>query len=301
MADNFDNVIDHLITNEGGYVNDPMDTGGRTIYGVTWRAWIAHLQKYAEHKYYLSHHWVNFHSTGETGFAFFDVKKFGVSDFKALSPNDVKFFYKKEYWQMARCDLLPAGVDYYVFDFAVNSGVSRAAKFLQRIVGTKDDGIVGQLTIAATNDYCRVNGTKRLLKELDRQRKEFLAKIWNAPRFLKGWKNRLTKVMAKCYELVDDVYLDTTKPLSESKTIKAASNEAKVATAMIAVGAVAPPENSAIDLAKTVTTNIEVVNTMTRVIHGFYEYGWTIPCVIMIGFAGYYAFNRYKDWFRGKE
>jgi lysozyme family protein len=48
------------------------------------------------------------------------------------------------------CDELPSGVDYAVFDYGVNSGISRAAKVLQRLVGTDVDGEIGPNTIAAT-------------------------------------------------------------------------------------------------------------------------------------------------------
>jgi lysozyme family protein len=53
------------------------------------------------------------------------------------------------YWNALACDQLPAGVDYCVFDYGVNSGNSRAAVALQQFVGTTVDGEIGPLTIAA--------------------------------------------------------------------------------------------------------------------------------------------------------
>ena len=52
---------------------------------------------------------------------------------RGLTPDKVKPFYKAMYWDKIRGDDLPAGIDYAAFDFAVNSGVSRAVKMLQQI------------------------------------------------------------------------------------------------------------------------------------------------------------------------
>ena len=62
----------------------------------------------------------------------------------------VEAIYRQNYWNALRCDDLPAGVDYAVFDYGVNSGIGRAAKVLQRLVATAVDGEVGPDTIAAT-------------------------------------------------------------------------------------------------------------------------------------------------------
>ena len=51
---------------------------------------------------------------------------------KALTKDAVKPFYKTQYWDKVQADLLPKGVDYLAFDFAVNAGVGQCAKFLQR-------------------------------------------------------------------------------------------------------------------------------------------------------------------------
>lgn len=303
MADNFYKVKDHLIINEGGYVNHPMDPGGRTIYGVTWRNWIAHLKRYGKHEHYISERWQSFISPDAHGEPYFNVELFKVDDFKALQPSDVNFFYFKEYWEPSRAQDLPDGIDYYVFDFAVNSGVRQAVKILQRIVGSVDDGIIGENTLAAVNGYVERNGPKRLLKELDRSRREFLSRLKNAPYFLKGWNNRLNKVMAKCYELIGEVHIVTAKPLDKSKTIKAAKNQAKFMTAGGVVGGLgaAAGEQGVMNATEALVGKLETVSALTRVIHGLFAYGWWVIILGGLVFSAYFAWNRYGDHFLGKD
>jgi lysozyme family protein len=111
MNTNFDKSLVELLKHEGGYVNHPSDPGGRTNHGVTqdvWEDWIDHAVNEAE--------------------------------MKALTPNKVAPLYREMYWDRVKGDKLPSGVDYCVFDAAVNSGVSRAAKWLQTTVGAVADG-----------------------------------------------------------------------------------------------------------------------------------------------------------------
>ena len=67
-----------------------------------------------------------------------------------LAPQkEIEAIYRQKYWDALRCDELPAGVDYAVFDYGVNSGIRRAAKVLQRLIGVDVDGEIGPNTIAA--------------------------------------------------------------------------------------------------------------------------------------------------------
>ena len=47
-----------------------------------------------------------------------------VGDVKALTKAEAGQIYRKNYWDVIKGDQLPPGVDYAVFDFAVNSGFS---------------------------------------------------------------------------------------------------------------------------------------------------------------------------------
>jgi lysozyme family protein len=66
-----------------------------------------------------------------------------------LTPTIVEPLYKSEFWDAVNGDALPSGVDYAAFDFAVNSGVGKAARVLQYIAGVSMDGAIGPETLAA--------------------------------------------------------------------------------------------------------------------------------------------------------
>ena len=116
----FDACIKVILASEGGFVDDPTDPGGATNLGIT----IATLS--AER---------GDHCT--------------VADVKALGVPEATRIYLASYWNPAHCGELPGGLDLMVFDAAVNSGVSRAIRLLQRAVGVDDDGAFGGHTKAA--------------------------------------------------------------------------------------------------------------------------------------------------------
>lgn len=161
----YDESLDELLKSEGGYSNHPSDPGGPTNYGIT----IADVKRFVKPD-----------ATAE------DVKNLSLTTAKAI--------YKAKYWDVVRGDDLPPGVDYSVFDFGVNSGVSRSAKYLQRIVGVKDDGVIGDKTVAAVNDYVSKHSAKKLEDTLNEQRLIFLKhlKTWSV--FGGGWGTRVEKV-----------------------------------------------------------------------------------------------------------
>src|SRR4029079_1162976 len=91
------------------------------------------------------------------GITIFDYRKYvkadaGADDARAMKLDQAKAIYRAKYGDALRCDDLPAGLDYAVFDYGVNSGVSRAAKVLQRLSGAADDGVIGPVTLAAARD-----------------------------------------------------------------------------------------------------------------------------------------------------
>lgn len=161
MKDNFDRAFAKLLTHEGGYVAHPADPGGRTNLGVTQRVW---------------EEWIG-HAVDEKAM-------------RGLTPDRVKPLYKRKYWDKICGDELPAGVDYCVFDAAVNSGPGRAIKWLQQAVGVAQDGALGPKTLAAVK---AVDPTA-LIKDYSEARLAFLMSLptWNV--FKGGWGRRVAEV-----------------------------------------------------------------------------------------------------------
>ena len=163
MKENFDECLALLIApdREGGFVNHPKDPGGMTNMGVTKQAW---------------EEWVGRSSTEK--------------EMRSLKPANIYSFYKRKYWDKVNGDLLPAKVDYAVFDFAVNSGPGRAAKVLQRILGVKQDGDIGPVTLekAASVD------SKKLVEDYNAERLLFLKSLPTWPDFGNGWERRVSEV-----------------------------------------------------------------------------------------------------------
>ena len=118
MSDNFNLCLGLLLQHEGGFVNDSRDNGGMTNLGVTIRTW---------------EEWVG-HPVSE-------------KEMRNLTPLMVGPLYKRKYWD-GLCDDLVSGLDYAVFDVAVNSGRGRAIKLLQSCVGATTDGGYGSITSA---------------------------------------------------------------------------------------------------------------------------------------------------------
>ena len=161
MKENFDAALKALLKHEGGYVNHPADPGGMTNLGVTKRVW---------------EEWVGHEVDEQT--------------MRGLTPDAVAPLYRKRYWDAVRGDDLPAGVDLAVFDCAVNSGVGRASKFLQQVVGVADDGKIGPGTIQAVNS----KDPKELVEAFCDKRQAFLEALPTFATFGKGWSRRVAEV-----------------------------------------------------------------------------------------------------------
>lgn len=169
MQSNFARALANVLVHEGGFVNHPKDPGGATNKGIT----IATFRK-----------WVRRDGT--------------VDDLKNISAADVAKVYRKHYWDKVRGDDLPSGVDYAVFDYAVNSGPGRAAKALQTVVGAKLDGVIGTETIGKATAYNPAVVVNRLCDE----RLAFLKRLSTWPTFGKGWSSRVAGVREDAVHMI---------------------------------------------------------------------------------------------------
>ena len=161
MKENFNAALDAVLRHEGGFVNHPSDPGGMTNLGCTkgvWEEWVGHPVTEAA--------------------------------MKALKPADVAPLYRKKYWDKVRGDELPAGVDYAVFDAAINSGPGRAVKWLQATVGAVVDGDFGPATLRAV----KAHPAKDLVDDFNSRRLYFLHDLPTWPTFGKGWARRVSEV-----------------------------------------------------------------------------------------------------------
>ena len=122
MQNNFDSALAHVLRFEGGYSDHPSDPGGATNRGIT----KAVLES-------------------------FRGRPVTKAEVRALARDEAADIYRRNYWFAAACDRLPDGLDLAVFDCAVNQGVGRAARYLQKAAGVTADGRVGPKTLAAVN------------------------------------------------------------------------------------------------------------------------------------------------------
>ena len=108
----FTQAFDRLISNEGGYSNDPADPGGETNWGISKRS-------------------------------------YPNVDIKDLTREGAKAIYLQDFWQRGHMDEYDPAIAFQVFDAAVNHGIETAVRLLQRAAGVADDGHIGPVTIAA--------------------------------------------------------------------------------------------------------------------------------------------------------
>lgn len=109
---------------------------------------------------------------------------------RKLTPQMVKPLYKRKYWDAVHGDELPLGVDYCVFDAAVNSGPGRAIKWLQASVGSIQDGDIGPKTLLAINS----SDDKQTIIQISTMRLKFLQSLATWKTFGNGWERRINEV-----------------------------------------------------------------------------------------------------------
>ena len=116
---------------------------------------------------------------------------------KNIKIGDVRIIYKENYWDKIKGDDLPSGVDFCVFDWAVNSGVSRASKALQKIIGAKADGVIGPNTLKAVESA----DSEVIIQQLTEAREDFYKRLSTFDTFGKGWLSRNEKTAMLSLEL----------------------------------------------------------------------------------------------------
>jgi lysozyme family protein len=162
----FDLALKFTLFSEGGYSDNPADSGGPTNYGITQGTWDAYCA-----------------SKGNPSSP--------VSGIKLLTATAI---YDANYWDAAHCGAIPEKMGIALFDWAVNHGVYGAVFTLQAALSVAADGNIGPITIKAANT-CPLEPT--LLKFLDLRREWYKQDVLNIPsqiEFLDGWMNRVNNL-----------------------------------------------------------------------------------------------------------
>lgn len=153
----FDAAIGEVLKNEGGYVNDPADAGGETNHGISKRSYPG-------------------------------------LDIKNLTQGDAVEIYKMDYWDSnSYSETLPS-IGAKMLDMAINMGSSRANKILQKVVGTKEDGIIGPKTLAAVAKMDEEILISALIVEQSSFYKNLAKKRPTNKKFLNGWLARANRL-----------------------------------------------------------------------------------------------------------
>ncbi|MDG4883013.1 glycosyl hydrolase 108 family protein [Mesorhizobium sp. WSM4884] len=164
MDRNFARALALVLESEGGWSDKEADPGGATMKGVT----LANFRRYVK-------------------------ADAGKDDLKKITDAQVATVYRRFYWDAVAGAELPDGIDYTVFDFAVNSGPGRAAKYLQAALGVAQDGRIGPATLAAA----RAKPAGVVIDTVCDARLAFLERLPTWPTFGKGWSARVASVRAE--------------------------------------------------------------------------------------------------------
>ncbi len=202
MRSNFEIALAHVMREEGGLSDDPHDPGGLTKHGITLPV-----------------------LTSARG------RDVGRADLQALTRAEAAEIYRERYWNVIGADTLPAGLDLFLFDFAVNSGPGRAVRTLQKMLGVTIDGLCGPLTQAALQNH----ETRPLIEQLHRARLDFLRSLSVWRFFGKGWSGRNDRTRAAALALLSQsapaspslrertstmtIALQDTKTILQSRTV----------------------------------------------------------------------------------
>lgn len=144
---------------EGGYSNDRHDKGGATMRGITTARYRAYRLSERLHR----------------------------RSVKEITEQELRAIYMMYYWAPVWGDSLPDGLDMAVFDFGVNSGPSRAIKYLQKALGVRADGEMGPITLRAIEN----SDVEETVKRVCDGRLAFVRTLETYWHFGRGWENRI--------------------------------------------------------------------------------------------------------------
>jgi|GEM_PF-1711045 len=192
----FDKRVNNIIDAEGGFSFDPIDPGGATNKGISWKVWQANAE------------------------SILGIEP-NIENLEMLTNEQAKAIYKVLYWDKIKCDEITDGdLRYMLFDFYVNAG-SNAIITLKRTLnslgynltlnGSVDDNLINiinnhpdQIDLYNSFKSNRVNYYNNLVNESTTR---YIAKYPNATsqqlltntlkKYQNGWMNRANKFINK--------------------------------------------------------------------------------------------------------
>ncbi|KZK82251.1 putative Peptidoglycan domain protein [Pseudovibrio sp. Ad13] len=171
MQDTFQLIVSDLLESEGGFAHRSRkaDPGGPTNFGITQRTLSA---------------WRG--------------QSVSVQEVRSMERAEAVDIFRAQYWDAVKGDKMPSGLDYALFDFAVNSGPARAVKTLQSILGVAADGLAGAETFGALETH----DLGDLVGKLSAERLRFMKRLKNWPYNKNGWTRRVRDVQQRSLELI---------------------------------------------------------------------------------------------------
>ena len=180
-SDKYKTSMNTVFNNEGGYVNDPNDKGGATNMGITS---------------------ATFQEAKKRGF----TKTNSVAE---LSKDEANNIYREMYWKPSKADEMPEDIATPYIDSVVHHGIKGGAKLLQKAINTfagksivSEDGTVGEETINTLNSLLQNKKDRQkfintMLDIRDAKFDEIAQQDYTQQKFLRGWKNRTSKLREK--------------------------------------------------------------------------------------------------------
>lgn len=161
MSDRFLKFFGHLVPDEGTYSDDPDDSGGRTIFGIS-----------------------------EASFPnqFLVCYNLYQTQGKEKSLAYAQQFYAANFYKPIYDQIHDERVAFKVYDLGINEGCVTAIKLLQEAIGCDSDGIFGQNTLSMVNSK---DCYQDYLNEAEKHYRDIVGKNPKDKKFLNGWLNRL--------------------------------------------------------------------------------------------------------------
>jgi lysozyme family protein len=179
MRSNFERSLSHVLLQEGGYADHPADPGGATNMGIT-RKTLARWRG-------VSPWWA-----------------LPKAEVRRLTQAEAARIYRADYWERSRAGEMSPGLDLALFDFAVNSGPSRAVKTLQGLLKVPADGFVGPVTLGALREHVALTGVAGLIDALCDRRLDFLTRLSTYAVFGRGWRKRVAAIRPAAHAMAGE-------------------------------------------------------------------------------------------------